>query len=284
MYPAGAPDVSARLVLLTSGLRVRIAECGPPEGRPTLLLHGWAASMYTYRYLMPVLADEGRRVVALDFRGHGLSEKPTARGAYTLQALMEDVLALLDALQWPAVDLVGHSMGGAVALHIATLHAARVSRLALINPAGLTRIWTRQVAAALSPHVLDLFARELTPRWVIRTVLRWTYAKPDRLTEHDVDEYWAPSQFPGYFHAARMLLRHFDWRPVEDQELSRLQAPTMVLLGAEDRVIPDGLAGAARLREADVVELADAGHLCVEELPDAANAAVLEFLGAARPA
>ena len=281
MYPAGIPEVPARFVVLSSGIRVRIAESGPAAGPPVLLLHGWAASLFTYRHLVPALAQAGYRAIALDFRGHGLSDKPVdASAGFTSETLVADVLALLDALALDRADVIGHSMGGAVALQLAVRHPGRVSRLVLVNPAGLTRIWWRDLAAIVTPRMLDAFAPGLTPRWLVRLVLRWTYAKPDRLSERDVDQYWAPSQFSGYFHAARLLLRNFGWRPLPDVALGELRAPALVLIGADDRVIPNGLRGAQRLKDAELVVIADSGHLCIEERPDEANAVIARFLRA----
>ncbi|MDE3172498.1 MAG: hypothetical protein KGN74_05450, partial [Gemmatimonadota bacterium] len=66
IYPAGHADVAVQFVTLPDGLRLRVVSAGPPAGRPVLLLHGWGASVYSYRSQSPALAAAGHRVLAAD--------------------------------------------------------------------------------------------------------------------------------------------------------------------------------------------------------------------------
>lgn len=104
------------------GLELSYAELG--EGPPTLLLHGFASDSDT-NWVRPgvaaAIAGSGRRVVLLDARGHGRSDKPHDTAAYADRALARDVQALLDRLALPSVDLVGYSMGAFVAMDVAVV-------------------------------------------------------------------------------------------------------------------------------------------------------------------
>ena len=93
------------------GARLHVAELGDPAARPCCSLHGWPQHWWSWRPLMPLLADR-HRVLAMDLRGFGWSE-PTPRG-YRKEELAEDVVGVLDALGVERVNLVGHDWGGVV--------------------------------------------------------------------------------------------------------------------------------------------------------------------------
>lgn len=278
MYPAGVSGLTTRGVALRSGLRLRIVESGPAAGAPVLLVHGWGACLYTYRYLLPALGRAGRRAVAVDLRGHGLSDKPRGANAYTIDAVSGDVIDLLDALGIARCDIVGHSLGGRVALHLALSTPQRISRLVLAAPVGLARARLRRIAHLLTPEITDMFARHLTPRWLTSFLLHAAYGNPRRLPDEVVDEYWAPSQFPGYYRALRALLAQFSWEPFPPSELARIAQPALVILGSADRLIPDAERGVAPLPRAELLLLEGGGHLGIEECARESNAAVIRFL------
>src|SRR5919201_5634310 len=119
--------------------------------------------------------------------------------------LVKDVRDLMDALQIERADVLGYSLGGAVALHCTLAHRVRVRRLVLAAPVALTKIRLSAMGHFFTPRFTDPFARFLTPRWLTEVLLRSTYGNPSRVTDRDIDEYWAPSQFPDYYRAARAL-------------------------------------------------------------------------------
>jgi pimeloyl-ACP methyl ester carboxylesterase len=116
--------------LQVRGTRVEYLEQG--SGEPVVLLHGSASSSAQWRPLVERLGQH-YRVVAPDLWGYGATASWTGEGEFSLRHEAEIVVALLDRLDEPA-HLVGHSYGGAVALHVARRHRARVASLALIEP------------------------------------------------------------------------------------------------------------------------------------------------------
>jgi pimeloyl-ACP methyl ester carboxylesterase len=105
------------------------------EGRPVVLLHGFAANVvvnFESSGLLDLLRGEGFRVIALDARGHGRSDKPTSVEAYTGDAVRRDVTALFDALGLEDALMIGYSIGGDIALRFATSDD-RVAGLVLIG-------------------------------------------------------------------------------------------------------------------------------------------------------
>lgn len=278
LFPAGLPSVSARYLTLSSGVCVRIVESGPAHGQPVVMLHGWGASAYMYRHALELLPPRGVRAIAVDLRGYGLSDKPTDEGAYTLDAYCSDVDALLDALQLTNVALIGQSMGGGLALRYALRNSARLSRLVLVNPVGLVSIAHLQTLRILPRTITATIGRRLVPRYAVDRILRYVaYADAAQPSERDVDEYWAPTQLPGFVNAARSALSEFDWRALTDREAASLRVPTTVILGTKDRLIRNAAPAAGRLYGSTVHSVAG-GHCVLEENPTEVYDIVGSFL------
>jgi pimeloyl-ACP methyl ester carboxylesterase len=267
LFPSRRDDISQRFVTLASGVRVRVAESGPQRGTPVVFVPGWGGAIYMFRHAFDELTQRGLRVIVIDPRGFGLSDKPATHGAYSLDAYIADLTGVLDALGLERAALVGQSMGGGIALHFAVRHPKRVSRLVLINPTGLAPLWFVPLLRLMPRAMIAAFGRRLVPRWITGFVLRRiAYGDPRAVTERDIDEYWAPTQLPGYVNAARATLTEFDWRPLSDAEAASLAAPAMVILGNTDRLIGNNQRAAKRLPGATVHCLAG-GHCVHEEKP-----------------
>ena len=268
VFPAGSTDISARVLSLPSGLRIRVVEGGEPSGDAVLLLHGWGASAFSFRHAFDRLGKSGARVVAADLRGFGLSDKPDAAGSYAAASYREDIDQLLAALGIERAFLGGHSMGGGVALQYALERSERVRGLALISPTNLVEIPLLTVPKVAPRFAARLFGRWLVPRPVVGLILRRVaYGNADLVTEAIVDQYWAPTQLPGYVYAARAALSEFDWRPIAPARAEAMTVPTVVILGAQDRLIRDA-AGAARSLSGASVHEFPTGHCVHEELPE----------------
>lgn len=278
MYPAGEPGITTRTLRLATGVAVRVAESGPKDGMPLIMLHGWGASLYMFRHALAALPHKSVRVIAVDLRGYGLSDKPRKRGAYTLDAYCADLDALLDALALPRAALVGHSMAGALVLRYALRRPERVTRLILINPAGLVPVIYPRLLR-VTPRALALLLHgRLVPRRLIALILRrLAYGSAARVTERDIDEYWAPTQLQGYVYAAHAALHEFNWHPVSDDEAAALSVPSMVIVGTDDQMIRHPLDRARRLAGSTVHAFAG-GHCVHEEFPDDVYGAVWEFI------
>lgn len=257
---------------------LRIAESGAPDANPIVMLHGWGASLYAFRHAMSILPPRGFRVIAVDMRGYGLSDHPREAHAFTLDAYMSDLISLLDALRLTNVVLAGHSMGGAVALHLALRDPGRVRALALVNPAGLVRIpivWSARVTPRV---VVERLLDGRVPRWLVAQILRrLAFSDATCVSERDVDEYWAPTRVPGYVHAVRGAIDEFDWTPLNHDQASGLAVPAIVILGEQDRLIHDARSAAERLRGATVTSLSG-GHCVHEERPEEVYGLIGDFL------
>ena len=272
LFPAGT-QLTARYVRV-DGARIRYVDAG--RGPPVVLLHGLGASMYAWRKNVGAMAAAGFRVIAFDNRGFGLSDKPAV--PYDNAAYARLAIALLDSLGISDAVLVGHSMGGAIAAEVAIEYPQRVRGLVLVGSAGLGAREPLLFRVArwpvLGPAVLAFRGRGFTAR-----LLKATYFDPSKVTESDVDQYYAPVAQPAYSRALRAVLRQFHFDGLEGR-LDKIEAPTVVLWGEEDRWVPLGLgrALAAGITRSAFVSVPHAGHSVQEEAPDEVNHLVIRFL------
>ena len=279
VFPAGVDGLGARRVSLGSGVSLRLVEGGPVGGSPVLFIPGWGCSAYSFRSNLPVLARAGYRVVAMDLRGHGWSDKPETPQAYTLDTLAADVLATLAALGISRATLVGLSLGGAIAARVALRWPASVERLVLCGAVGLGAV--RFVSAARRlPRALGRAPIRTLPRALVTLALRTAYGNPAQITPRDVDEYHAPARDPAFHRALWAMVHEVNWRTLHRSEVRRLRMPVLVIFGARDRIVSPRLVSRiiGEAPRARVVMLEGVGHVSPEEAPDRVNAELLRFL------
>jgi pimeloyl-ACP methyl ester carboxylesterase len=253
------------------GALIRTFEGG--EGPPLLLVHGLGGAAWNFSELAPLLP--GRRLIIPDLPGHGASSPLPAPSL----AGFADLLA--EILDGP-VDVLGHSLGGVVALRLAERHPPLVRRLVLAAAAGIsssTRL--AEITIALTGIVqpgriagrrVGLVARSRRLRNVVFG--SFEVANPDLLTERAVHGFLRGPTLHTDALGAGLALVADDPR----QDLDRVRCPVLVLWGARDRQVPleDGFEYARRLG-APLRVIADCGHLLIGERPDVCARAVLEF-------
>lgn len=240
------------------------------EGPLVLLLHGWPTSSYLWRHVMPAIAANNR-VLALDLPGFGQSSKPLATYDF---AFFDSVLdGFLEALGIQALALAAHDLGGPIALHWTLNRPERVTRLALLNTL---------VYPEFAPSAIDFVRGLLTPRR--REVMTSPQGLADILREGTSDGFTLGDdviravQQPFIAPDARRALAAAGagLRPAGFVEIARrlagLTIPVRVVYGAQDRLLPDIATTVARLRvdlpQAEITELAGAGHFVQEEAPE----------------
>lgn len=256
------------------GTQIRVFERGG-SGPPLLLVHGFGGSAWNWSELVPLL--HGRRLVIPDLPGHGRSH---ALPAASIAALADVLAELVDE---PA-DVVGHSLGGPVALRLAERWPDRVRSLVLAAPAGIsttTRIAELTITlvgvvqpARLLGRGIDRVARSRRLKRLVFSELE--VANADALGARAVHGLLRGPAIHMDALSAGLALAADDPR----HDLARVRCPTLVLHGARDRQVPlaDGFEYARRLR-APLRVIADCGHLLIAERPDACARAVLEHVG-----
>jgi pimeloyl-ACP methyl ester carboxylesterase len=248
-----------------------------------LLLHGYLASHWQFRHIVPDLVAAGREVIAFDWPGFGESDRPdAAEYRYDAAAFLATLVGVLDALGLEKVDVLGHSMGAGIALYAAARRPERIDRLVAIDP--LCYDWTVPLEGrlALAPYVgLSLFRAVSTRALVRRTMKRYTYRDPAIVTEDWVDYVWERMNRPGGMEAAVAAMRLVaEPKPIA-RTVRAVRSPTMIVWGEDDRLFP--ASHASRLQSdvsgSEVKLIPACGHSPPEERPRELCEVVLPFLG-----
>ena len=112
-------------VVESNGINIRLAMMG--EGPLVIFCHGWPESWYSYRHQLPAVAKAGFKAVAYDVRGYGESDKPHEIEAYSMRNMTNDVIGIIDALDYDTAITIGHDWGGPIALNTAALNEDRIT-------------------------------------------------------------------------------------------------------------------------------------------------------------
>lgn len=249
------------------------------RGEPLVLIPGLGYDGWMWHRMIPGLAAR-YQVIRIDNRGVGQSDIPT--GPYTAQMLAADIVGLLDALGLPKAHIMGHSMGGFIAQALVLDYPDRVDKLILsaTNFGGPRHVpisaeamvvltdmsgdpierLRRGIAVSCAPGFVEANA-EFVEQWVA-----WRVAHPIDPT--------------GYQAQLAIGLGLISEAAAFEHRLAAVTAPTLILFGAEDKVVPPANAPllANRIPAARVEILPNAGHFFPFETPDAANAAVIRFV------
>jgi pimeloyl-ACP methyl ester carboxylesterase len=262
------------------GSRLRYLVRG--EGEPLVLVHGLGGAAANWLALAPLLL-RGRRLLVPELPGHGGSEPLPA--APNLNAYADSLAALIEREGFPPAAVVGHSLGGAIALRLAIRRPDAVSCLVLAAAAGISS-GTRSARYALTITGILKPGRRIAPhrRLVARSpglkslvFGRWGAADPQALPAEVVEAFLSgPARHTDTVSAAKALMQD-DPRA----DLDRVRCPSLVLWGARDNQLPigDAFDYVRRLRGRLRV-IADCGHLLIGERPDACADAIESFLAA----
>ncbi|WP_051468422.1 alpha/beta fold hydrolase [Actinomadura oligospora] len=274
------PGVDHRFVDLPQrGVRLHVAEAGPRDGEPVLLLHGFPQHWYAWRHVIPQLAVD-HRVIAVDLRGFGWSDAP--RDGYTGGGLARDVIALLDALDLDRVRVIGHDWGAWVGFILAIESPERVSRFVAVN---MTHPWPEHLK--LMPNLWRMWHTALLEyppigrlvlrgRRFVRFLLRHWAADATLWKREDLDVYADVFRDPARARAGEQF--HFQYvvheilrHPRGRYRRARLTVPTLILAGERDLVIPPSVVGDGTSHADDlrVKVIEGGGHLLPEERPEA---------------
>ncbi|HXO21977.1 MAG TPA: alpha/beta fold hydrolase [Thermoanaerobaculia bacterium] len=270
----------AERLLPIDGRLVYVEQQG--TGEPVVLVHGFGASSYSWRKVIPGLAA-AHRVVALDLNGFGYTERPKDPGSYTREGQARLVLAVMDALGIARADLVGHSYGGAISLFLASRHPERVRSLVLVDSAAPSYPEDRRSGSARFRPLNTLYLRFALRPWFVRRSYEKSVYDPALATPEVVAAYLDRLRIEGEEDAYYGLTApRSPTDTTADVDLTKIATPTLVLWGAEDRLVAveTGRKISARLPHSRFVVFEKTGHMPMEERPDDFLRLVGEFLAA----
>lgn len=258
-----------------NGQRIHYVETG--QGDPVVLLHGWNGSTFSMRRTIPDLAHR-YRVVAIDLPGYGFSSR-SEDADYSTGAQADVVRGVMDRLQIERAGAVlGHSMGGGIAMQLALGNPERVERLVLVSSVTPNETRRARRFGAFVQPFLPLIGLTMLRESVVRRALRGMVHDPAFVTQELVDAYFRPLRVKGHLRAQAKQIT--DRRHDIPYDPTQIRQPTLILWGEHDRVIPlsTGRELAELIPNAQLAIIRSAGHLALEEEPAECNKLLLEFL------
>ena len=261
-------------------------------GTPLVLLHGFAASIFTWREVLQPLAAR-RHVVAFDRPAFGLTERPMREtwgdaedwrtlNPYSAQAQVELTIRMLDQQGIDKAVLVGNSAGGTVAMLTALAHPERVAGLILLDPAvytgGGTPAWLRPIFnTPQMRHLGPLMTRRIRD-WGIEFG-KSAWHDPNKATTEVWEGYLKPLSARNWDRALWELTSNS--RPSGlSERLAEFTLPLLVITGDDDRIVPtaESIRLAQELPNAELVVIPNCGHAPQEECPAETLVAMEEWL------
>ena len=231
------------------------------QGEVIVLLHGFCGNSEYWEKVIPYLS--GRyRVIAPDLRGHGASAAPM--GAYSMEQMADDVLSLLDTLEIEKAAMLGHSMGGYVALSFAQRYPARLNGLGLIHSTAYpdgeeAREKRLQAVAAIQSKGINEFVDGLVPGLFAPQTAE---SHPQQLQRAREIGYRTPPQGAA---GAALAMRE---RPDRRDVLSALPLPVLLVAGERDSLVPPERTFTTDGPHVTKAVIAGAGHMSMFEAPE----------------
>lgn len=262
--------------LQVAGVRLHVRDTGPRHAPVVILLHGLGSSLHTWEPWASTLSDRFR-VVRFDLPGFGLTG-PDPTNDYSDARAVAVLAALMDTLSVQHASLIGNSMGGKLAWQFAAEHPDRVDKLVLISPDGFASPGFEYGKKAEVPTIAKVLPYTL-PTWMLRMNLAPAYAESSRLSGATVTRYRDLMLAPGVRRALLARTAQVLLQPPEPV-LRRIRAPTLLVWGEKDRLIPFSNAQdyLKAIPNSRLVSFPDLGHVPQEEDPAQSLLPVEAFL------
>lgn len=266
-----------RRVFHLNGLELSVALAG--EGRPLLLLHGFPDSAELWRKMIPSLVRAGFRVIAPDQRGFGRSSAPTDETDYTLDKIVADAIALLDALSLQQVDLVAHDWGAIIGWALAARYPNRFRRYVAFSVGHPSSYADAGLEQKLKGWYVLMFQARGFAEAVFRAanfrILR-VITKDNPEAEHWTSDMSRPGRLTAAINWYRANFKLLFGRPV-----GRVRVPTLGVWSSGDVALSeDQMTGSAKYLDAPFryARLDGVGHWIPVDAPEAASRLVIDFL------
>lgn len=284
-YKVGDGNVRYLAVPTDTGA-VRLAYRDRGKGHPVLLLHGFGASSYTWRHVEPALVAAGHRVLTIDLKGFGHSDKPLD-DRYSIFDQAALVSAFMDQMQLKRVYLVGHSLGGGVALVLALdddpAKRRRVDKLVLIDSVAYSQNIPIAFNILRTPVIGPIGSRLVPLEFQTRVALKLAFFDDSKFDDRDVEQYAAPLKDKGSRHAMIQTARQIlpENLPELSSRYKTIETPTLILWCDHDKVIKPniGLRLHRDLPNSIFEVIGNCGHLPQEERPEDTVQQLRQFLG-----
>lgn len=270
----------SQFIVLPDGARAHVRDQGPKTAPVLVLVHGSNASLFTWVPWVNRL-DKDFRVVTLDMPGHGLTGA-VPNGDYSQEGMVKFTLEVADKLHLGKFAIGGNSMGGGVVARFTEEHPDRVTKLILVDAAGMPVGFGDKVPLAFRiarTPVLNNMMLYITPRSIVTEGLNDAIIHKEIINDHMVDLYWEFARMEG---TRAATLKRFTLPMTNDvaTDIGKIKAPTLILWGEQDHLIPVAAAHKfnAAIPGSKLIVYPATGHIPMEEVPDESANAVRAFL------
>jgi len=265
-------------IVTVDGQQIHVWELG--AGKPVVMIHGFIGTSYDWRNNIREL---GRKfaVSALDLPGFGYSTKSLSFN-YTPEGFADFVVSYMDTRGIREAVLVGHSMGGIVAVTTSLRYPERVSKLILVDSGGYDSPRFMPFRMMKLPIVGELLM-SLSYRFVVKQSLKGVFYNTSLITEDVVDSYYNVYRTKNARKTPLIAIRNLAKKPPFNAALlGHTKCPALVIWGTNDEVIPSYNAQYFKrdLPDAKVLMVPEAGHMPHVEKADQVNQAMIEFISA----
>jgi pimeloyl-ACP methyl ester carboxylesterase len=273
---------SSQFVEVENGLRVHVRDEGNRNAPAIVLLHGSNDSLQTWDPWVEKL-ERNFRVIRMDLPGHGLTG-PHPKGNYSNAAFVSVIDAVAHKLSAGHFTLVGHSMGGGIALSYALGHPGKLDRLLLIDAAGGPVSEDVELPIAFQVAkipILSSLMNVITPRGFVEQSVRQSMVQQSVISDKMIDRYWELVRYPGNREGTGARFRATPFL-FSSAQVHRLKMPILIMWGEGDTIFPlaTGRWFAANMPKAKLITYKGVGHLPMQEAADRSVRDLLEWLGA----
>ena len=270
----------SQFVMLPDGARAHYRDRGPRDAQVLLLIHGSNASLFTWEPWTARL-DDTFRVVAVDLPGHGLTGA-VPNNDYSQEGMTAFVKEFADKIGLTQFTIAGNSMGGGIAARFAEEYPDRVTHLIIVDAGGMPVKQGDRVPLAFRlarMPVLNQILLHITPRSLVKEGLNDAIVRKSIITDKMIDRYWDFARMEGTREATAERFR-LPWDTYVADHISAIKAPTLILWGEEDHLIPVAAAKKfhAAIPGSKLIVYPGTGHIPMEEVADQSAADVRAFL------
>lgn len=248
-------------------------------GIPLVFIHGYGASIFSWRKNLPILSKHFR-VCALDLLGFGFSDKPLNE-SYSVDSYVKLIVQFMDALKIKKAILVGHSLGGGIAVLTALKHPTRVRRLILIDAEAYAISRPLMLKVAQLP-VINSLIHHIIGKWVVHISLKRSFYDQKLVTKDLIESYYRPFRTKNGKITPIKVLQAIDFKKMRtiSKNYKKIKKRTLIIWGKEDRISNIRLAYRLRrdIRYSILKIIPKSGHLVQEEKPKEVNEAIINFI------
>ncbi|WP_210365740.1 alpha/beta hydrolase [Bacillus sp. REN3] len=250
----------------------------PSSARTVVLLHGFLSSTFSFRHLIPLLKED-YNVISVDLPPFGKSGKLPSF-TYSYRNLAATVVELMTSLGIPRFDVVGHSMGGQIALNILLHHPRNAGNGILLCSSGYLK--KAKLPLILSSYIpyFHIYVKFHLAKSGVKQNLQNVVYDHSKINDEMLLGYLSPFLEDGIFKALTMMIRHREG-DLSAEELHRIMAPCLLIWGEHDKVVPLSVGKKLKkdLENSELVILKETGHLVPEEKPEDVHRLIKRFIG-----